>query len=100
MVALALAGVASITIANRTVEKAISLAEEMAQKTGVPMQGVGLTGARLSDAVHQSRLLINTATTSMDANHPLLISADWLQQRTIVYDIVYTPPGDTLNASR
>jgi shikimate dehydrogenase len=32
VVALALAGVASITIANRTVERAISLAEEMQQK--------------------------------------------------------------------
>ena len=32
VVALALAGVASITIANRTVEKAVSLAEEMHQK--------------------------------------------------------------------
>ena len=92
VVALALAGVASITIANRTVEKAVSLAEEMAEKTGVTMHGMGLTDARLSEAVHQSELLVNTATTSMDANHPLLISADWLQQRTIVYDIVYTPP--------
>ena len=92
VVALALAGVASITIANRTVEKAIALAEEMAEKTDVPMHGMGLTDAQLPDAVHQSSLLVNTATTSMDANHPLLISADWLQQRTIVYDIVYTPP--------
>lgn len=92
VVALALAGVASITIANRTVEKAVSLAEEMAQKTGVTMHGMGLTDARFRDAVYQCVLLINTATTSMDANHPLLISADWLQQRTIVYDIVYTPP--------
>ena len=92
VVALALAGVASITIANRTVEKAVSLAEEMARKTGVPMYGMGLTDSRLRAAVHQSVLLINTATTSMDANHPLLISADWFQQRSIVYDIVYTPP--------
>ena len=92
VVALALAGVASITIANRTVEKAVSLAEEMAQKTGVTMHGMGLTDARFPDAVYQCVLLVNTTTTSMDANHPLLISADWLQQRTIVYDIVYTPP--------
>ncbi len=92
VVALALAGVASITIANRTVGKAISLAEEMGQKTDVTMHGIGLTDTRLPDAVHQSALLVNTATTSMDVNHPLLISADWLQPNTIVYDIVYTPP--------
>lgn len=92
VVALALAGVASITIANRTVEKAVSLAAELARKTDVPMHGMGLTDPRLPDAIHQSALLVNTATTSMDADHPLLISADWLQQKTIVYDIVYTPP--------
>ena len=92
VVALALAGVASITIANRTVEKASSLAAELARKTDVPMHGMGLTDPRLPDAIHQSVLLVNTATTSMDAHHPLLISADWLQQKTIVYDIVYTPP--------
>ena len=92
VVALALAGVASITIANRTVEKAVSLAEEMGQKTGISMQAVGLADTRLPAAVRESRLLINTATVSMDATQPLLISADWLQPHTIVYDIVYTPP--------
>ncbi len=92
VVALALAGVASIIIANRTVEKAVSLAEEMHQKTDVAMQGMGLTDARLPAAVRQSALLLNTATASMDTTHPLLISADWLQPNAIVYDIVYTPP--------
>ena len=92
VVALALAGVASITIANRTTEKAITLAAEIGEKTDVTMHGIGLTDTRLPEAVHQSALLVNTATTSMDANYPLLISADWLQPNTIVYDIVYTPP--------
>ena len=92
VVALALAGVASITIANRTVERAVALAEEMGQKTGVSMRGLGLTDAQLPVAVRESLLLINTATVSMDTTHPLLISADWLQPGTIVYDIVYTPP--------
>ena len=92
VVALALAGVASITIANRTVQRAISLAEEMQQKTGIPMHGMGLADARLPAAVRQGMLLINTTTASMDPKQPLLISADWLQPNTIVYDIVYTPP--------
>lgn len=92
VVALALAGVASITIANRTVERAVALAEEMTQKTGISMQGLGLADTQLPVAVCECMLLINTATVSMDATHPLLISADWLQPNTIVYDIVYTPP--------
>ena len=92
VVALALSGIASITIANRTVEKAVSLAEEMARKTEVAIQGMGLADDRLPLCVRESRLLVNTATTSMDVTQPLLISADWLQPDTIVYDIVYTPP--------
>lgn len=92
VVALALGGVASITIANRTVERAVSLAEEMQQKTNILMHGMGLADARLPDAVSRCMLLINTATASMDPTQPLLISADWLQPNTIVYDIVYTPP--------
>ena len=92
VVALALRGVASITIANRTVEKAIALSEEMDRQTGVSMQGMGLADERLPRAIRQSKLLVNTATTSMDVTQPLLISADWLQPNTIVYDIVYTPP--------
>ena len=92
VVALALRGVASITIANRTVEKAIALAEEMDRQTGVSMQGMGLADERLPLAIRQSKLLVNTATTSMDVTQPLLISADWLQPNTTVYDIVYTPP--------
>lgn len=92
VVALALRGVAAITIANRTVEKAVALATEMDQKTGVSMQGMGLTDERLPQSVRASKLLVNTATISMDVTQPLLISADWLQPNTIVYDIVYTPP--------
>ena len=53
---------------------------------------MGLTDAQLSVAVRQSMLLINTSTASMDTRIPLLVSADWLQPNTIVYDIVYTPP--------
>ena len=92
VVALALGGVASITIANRTVERAVSLAQEMQQKTNILMHGMGLADARLPDAVSRCMLLINTATASMDPTQPLLVSADWLQPNTIVYDIVYTPP--------
>ena len=96
VVALALRGVASITIANRTVEKAIALAEEMDRQIGVSMQGMGLADERLPLTIRQSKLLVNTATTSMDATQPLLISADWFQPNTIVYDIVYTPPVTSL----
>lgn len=96
VVALALADVASIVIANRTVPKATALATEMREKTGVMMQGMGLADAQLPSAVSKAALVVNTASASMDSSQPLLISADWLQPHTTVYDIVYTPPVTSL----
>ena len=112
VVALALAGVRSITIANRTVSKAVALAEELTQKIGlqeegnskhgtaekhkIVLAGMGLKDARLPDAVSSSALLVNTSTSSMDSSHPLLIDPNWLQPTTTVYDIVYTPPKTSL----
>ena len=92
VVALALAGAKRILIANRTTTKAVALAEEMQQKTHVTMHGMGLTDARVDEAVRNSTLLVNTATVSMDAAAPLLIDDTVLSPHTFVYDIVYTPP--------
>ncbi len=92
VVALALAGATRIVIANRTAAKAGALAEEMQEKTGVVMLGMGLTDTRIDEAVCNSTLLVNTATSSMEADAPLLIDIDALLPHTFVYDIVYTPP--------
>ena len=104
VVALALAGVRSVVIANRTVSKAVVLAEELSEKINVQeetghktvLEGMGLQDSRLPDAVKGSALLVNTASSSMDTSHPLLIDSNWLQPSTTVYDIVYTPPMTTL----
>ena len=92
VVALALAGAKRIVIANRTATKAAALAEEMQAKTDVTMRGLGLTDARVDEAVRNSTLLVNTATSSMDAEAPLLFDDSVLSPHTFVYDIVYTPP--------
>lgn len=119
VVALALAGVRSIVIANRTVSKAVALAEELTDKmfgekskeVNTPasdsaidtttinlteMIGMGLQDTRLPDAVNSSALLVNTSSSSMDTSLPLLINPDWLQKNTTVCDIVYTPPMTSL----
>ena len=105
VVALALAGVRSIVIANRTVSKAIVLAEDLTERIkgkggesehNTVIMGMGLQDSRLPDAVKACTLLVNTSSSSMDSTHPLLINRNCLRRNTIVYDIVYTPPMTTL----
>ncbi len=119
VVALALASVRSVIIANRTVSKAVALAEELTNKIGFQeesdeslskspteigkatkqktvLTGMGLKDSRLPVAVNNCSLLVNTSTSSMDTSLPLLIDPNWLQPNTTVYDIVYTPPMTSL----
>ena len=96
VVALALAGVQTICITNRTVSRAVALATDLSGKTGVSIYGIGLDDPKLSNAVGTSQLIVNTASTSMDVSYPLLIDPEWLEPQSIVYDIVYTPPETRL----
>ena len=96
VVALSLAGVRSIFIANRTVSRAVALAADLSEKTGMSCLGIGLDDPKLPNAVGTSQLIINTTSASMDVSHPLLIRPEWLAPQSIVYDIVYTPPETRL----
>ncbi len=96
VVALALAGVQTICITNRTVSRAVALATNLSEKTGASIYGIGLDDPKLPSTVGTSQLIVNTAATSMDVSHPLLIDPEWLEPQSIVYDIVYTPPETRL----
>ena len=96
VVALALAGIRTICIANRTVSRAVALAADLSEQTDASIYGIGLDDPKLSNAVGTSQLIVNTASTSMDVSHPLLIDPEWLAPQSIVYDIVYTPPETRL----
>lgn len=96
VVALALAGVRTICITNRTVSRAVALATDLSEKTGISIYGIGLDDSKLPHAVRTSQLIVNTASTSMDVSHPLLIDPEWLEPQSVVYDIVYTPPETRL----
>lgn len=90
-VALVRTNLQSIVIANRTASKAVALATDLSEKTGVKISGMGLDDAKLPDAVSMSQLIVNTASASMNITHPLLIRPDWLTPQSTVYDIIYTP---------
>jgi len=78
VVSLALEDVKKISIANRTASKAIQLAADISKKTGIEIHGIGLDDKEFPKAISESSLLVNTASSSMDLEHPLLIDEDWL----------------------
>ncbi|MFQ6042712.1 MAG: shikimate dehydrogenase [Candidatus Poribacteria bacterium] len=96
VVSLALQDVKRISIANRTASKARQLAADISQKTGIEIHGMGLDDKSLPEAIAASSLLVNTASSSMNLEHPLLINEDWLHRQLGVYDIIYNPPETRL----
>ncbi len=82
-------GVARVTIANRTLEKAERMAEELA--------GIGeaaLAAAPLSDLpalLPQADVLVNTTSLGMTGQPPLEVDLSPLPEHAVVADIVYTP---------
>jgi shikimate dehydrogenase len=96
VVGLALAGVDGITIANRTHQRALHLADDIGARAQVPMRGVSLEDEHLPEYISESDLLVSTITAGMDPSIPLVIDPDWLHSNLIVCDIVYVPPETNL----
>lgn len=96
IVALGSIGLATIFVANRTVAKAVKLAECLSDSIGASVHGIGLDDSQLEDVVNNVALVVNTASVSMDISMPPIIDTEWLRPQTAVYDIVYTPPETRL----
>ena len=96
VVALSSIGLESIFVANRTVRKAVKLAEDLSNTIGGSIHGIGLDEPQLEDIVNSVSLVVNTASAGMDTSKPPLIDTEWLRPQTAVYDIVYTPPKTRL----
>ena len=96
--ALADERVGSLTIANRTVSRAASLAVEISQR-GVPARGIGLLGGRFTEACSRSQLVVNSTSIGMlhgPAEGLSPIPAGAISQSCVVYDMVYNPPTTPL----
>jgi shikimate dehydrogenase len=98
-VALAREGVAEITVANRTVERAERLAEFISKELGIEIKAIPLEEERLREEIVSSDLLVNTTSVGMKPDDPMLVSPDWLHPRLSVYDVIYTPPETKLIAA-
>ncbi len=92
--ALKTAGVASMTIANRTVARAEELASDFSDDT-LNINACGLDAADLNDISLTADLLVNTSSMGMDggpAPDATPVIADSISPDAVAYDAVYAPP--------
>lgn len=92
--ALAVYG-AQVSVVNRTVSRAVGLAEQL---SGVlpggrgSVRAIALDSAEARDAVEEADLLVNCTSVGL---HPKTeeqpIPSEWLHDRLFVYDLIYNP---------
>ncbi|MDH7570090.1 MAG: shikimate dehydrogenase [Armatimonadota bacterium] len=99
-VALARAGAAHLTIANRTPERAAQLAHLVQSRGGVA-DATGLHPQPLQRAIAGADLLVNTTSVGMHPHEddPLLVPEEALHPGLLVYDLIYSPPETRLLAA-
>ena len=94
-------GIASIAIANRTVERARSLADELNGRPG-SVPAVGLPMGEVGEAATHATLIVNSTSAGMssgDARGSSPLGADQIPTGALVYDMVYNPPETPLMVS-
>ncbi len=92
--ALKNAGVNRLTIANRTIEKAQTLASEFSEGKFKP-SATGMSRDELADHVPYAKLLVNTTSLGMaggPAEMATPVTADMISAEAVGYDAVYAPP--------
>ena len=96
--ALAESGVGSLTIANRTLERADALAAEIAA-LGAGVRAVSLSDAAFADACGAADVIVNSTSVGMlhgpaEGKSPVPDGA--IRAGCVVYDMVYNPPDTPL----
>ena len=93
VLALAREGVGDLTIANRTLERAVDLAE-LARNRGIASHAISLSGPDLAEAAAHAELIVNCTTIGMahgpgEDESPLAGNA--ISPAALVNDLVYNP---------
>lgn len=92
LAALAIKKPKAITVANRTLIRAVSLVRAFKNKfPDTKFNAIGLQGDRLKESFHDASLLVNTTSVGMKKNEALNIPLGALPKRAIVSDIIYNP---------
>ena len=96
--ALAIEQVGSLTIANRTVERARSLAEEL-RRASMETTAFNIVAPEFMLACKRADLIVNSTSVGMlhgPAEGESPIPADAISPECVVYDMVYNPPDTPL----
>ncbi len=96
--ALADEGVGELAIANRTAERAESLADEVG-RTGVAASAFGIADSQLFSACERADLIVNSTSVGMlrgPAEGRSPIPASVISSGSVVYDMVYNPSDTPL----
>ena len=91
--ALANAGARSLTIANRTQERAAALASEIAVR-GVSARGIGLDVPDFANSCANASLIVNSSSVGMlggPAEGASPVPRGAIERGCVVYDMVYNP---------
>ena len=92
--ALKSAGVATMTIANRTLTRAQELADDFSDGS-LAIDSMALSDASLKQVSLASDVLVNTSSIGMDggpAPDASPVTHDMISPNAVVYDAVYAPP--------
>ena len=96
--ALADSGIGSLTIANRTLDRARSLADEI-NVLGTEANAIGLSDTGFVSLCERADLLVNSTSVGMlhgPAEDASPIPASVITPGCVVYDMVYNPPDTPL----
>ena len=87
-----LEGAESLVIANRTLEKAIKLKEDLVEKLDANVKAVTL-GFDLRNELKNADILINTTPIGMypNINQEALVTSEMMHEGLVVNDVVYNP---------
>jgi shikimate dehydrogenase len=81
----------SVVLANRTVKRADSLANEFARKFSVTVETTDLERAAMEKALSSADLVVNTTSIGMMGKGELGLPLKALPSKAVVSDIVYRP---------
>ena len=85
-------GIDSLVIANRTIQRADDLADDLAEV--IDVETLALKSPSFEELVGSSNLIINSSSVGMaytNTNSQSLIKADWISPGSLVFDMVYNP---------